>query len=1256
MKLSEENVNYKKSLRNISTDLVESNDDRSLKREWKEVQLKISETGVMSITDISSTILKRDTAIENLQHRNEAEETVAPVVTVNKIDSLIENCSLSKSSMKGMQTTLIIDAQMTKTPAFTDSNNVSFVTNDIKSTTENSLDKNCTSSDIQHNGNTTRQVHELGNCNVLEKLQQDIQETKDRNQVSNTENSKIALQKQKISSHSIVQSIEENRFDAENMEGTNTSTKKISINNNDSTELKTITQKEYVKNINEIRIGNTGSKIDALSAKLQFQPKIGQVNNTYSKKTPKEKRILQNMKKSDKTSTENIKPANVKVRSNTENITGKVSISSSVTTPLQESIAPAITSRNIPAIDSSLVSDIQADLYEKDNQAQQTQCMNIDVQQALNLLEQRTNSSAQALIETVPRMSHVTNIVNEKLQCTQSSSIITSNENLLSIPSHASTSTMSQAFPYTVQDLVTNSTVKPTLRNSNSGCVLQKLGTLNVPNSSTTASNNQISSISQFSIPPAPSMSIYSIPTSVKNHYSNASQSVNTATATATATATVMVTAITTATSTTTIMSTSMPSGMYSVPPCPDAIPISLMKPTTRKQETAAKGTNINEICAKIGSNTTGSKINDICAKIGENSKEKNRLEARNKSDIPDLLKIAKKSPSPSSNSDTSIKHIPNIPNVPVYTPSGTMTTIENKNTHTNVKDNIKPVLSTSTSGATVTVSTSQVTHQKISSFRKQNQSIGYKTLRDPPKSWNPTLSKNNYIAVKNQAREMQSQMQVSASEGTNKQIASKPAKIFKMRNMPRYLGNPASGVKPMYGNTNDVKEKDQSTTNIKSTTLNMMKIDPKTLSPIVSTVNSPIVSPPPYSPNVRSYQNIPFSRDICRNTGSPISPRNSPVNILSTNPFIPSPTPNTNPRIIYSNFPSSFADASRFPNPLIRSPIGIPPPSAFHSNLPPSINKLYQRSNYMPQTTGYSPVSQPPAVQRIPPSTHSSSPKASKVSSSSNTISSTSFNLGKTESQSPVNTTMDSVALLLSKNTSLAVSNVTLPVNVSVPSQREVNAFNLSKTAGNLANTVSNVSKSSTVDSTEGKKSKQNLSSLSFNSGIIAQNKQCPTASLEIADNPNSLNITERKQGKKNVEAQDVEENIRCKDENDHILKEKLVELKQSIEITDIANLTDQKETNVTKVNGEVTNERFEIKKSKEDNNEEAVTGQTIEQDKQVEQSSSRERNSMLKSNAQTNINDLIEKNEHKNDDIGRSNEQAQGKKSDVQRNKPGM
>ncbi|XP_014475956.1 PREDICTED: polycomb group protein Psc-like [Dinoponera quadriceps] len=1217
IKLSEDNASYKKSLTNAGIHSDEMKDEKSLKREWKEVQLKISETGVMSITDISNTVLKREAETENPEDPKISDETVTTIATVNKADSLVENCSVPNACLETMQPIVVIDALMMKNATLSDSSSAPLATSDVKtSTDDNSPTKNCTSLPPQHGGNTTtRQASETANHTAPVNSQQDA-EAKVHDQTNNAIEDKAISQGQKAAGQTITQCTEESAPTplVENTSGMDTRAKRLTINNNNnnnnnSTDSRSEAQKECMKS--ELKVGNVGSKIDALSAKLQFQPKMGQVNNTYSKKAPKEKRaIFQSAKKSDAKSPTEVaaKAADTKTRANCgQSAVAKMSAPCPTATSPQKpvvSTATAPQTTTSTTVDASAVPSKPEVPHEKDNQNS-----GIDVQQALNLLEQKRNSPTPTQAEAVSKTtSHASAAGGQRLQqsARSSNTVVTPNES--PVPNIPTSTSMSQAtFPYTVHDLVTNASLKATLKNPNSA----------LPNSLTaspvacsTSANSQMSPMHQFSMQ-TPSMSIYSIPTSLKNNCGNASPAAATVTVTSTAT----------------LKSSSGPTST----PCPDAIPISLLKPSLRKQEATAKGSNLNEICAKIGSNTTGSKINDICAKIGENSKEKNRVEARSKSDIPDLLKIAKKSPSPS---DTSVKHIPNIPNVPVYTPSSNATTVEAKGP--------KVALPTSTAAALAVSTPPASSHasQRISVLKKQSQPIGYKTLRDPPKSWNPTLSKNNYVAVKNQAKEMQNQTQTAASEGTSKQIPSKPAKIFKMRNMPRYLGNPASGVKPMYGVANDTKEKEQSAANaVKGATLNMMKIDPKTLSPIVSTANSPIVSPPPYSPNARSYQNTPFPRDICRSTGSPLSSRNSPVNMLSTNPFIPSPTPNTNPRIIYSHFPPPFPDASRFPNPLIRSPIGIPPPSAFHSSLPPSINKLYQRSSYIPQTTGYSPVvGQPPAVQRIPPSTHSSSPKSPKASSPGSI---SSFNLGKTE---PITSTVNSVALLLSKSVPVPVP-VPMPVNipVSVSHQRELNAFNLSKTGGSLAGVTSNIAK--TADTSDGahhepQTSKQNSgSSVSLNPAA---------ANLEVSENSSSPCAGERKQGSKDTDAQKAQEGGQA----------------SKPKIADGSSPTDKKEKNqTTKVNGDVTTEHFGSKKSKEYNNEQTTTTttttkpptptqETTEREGQVERSSPRERNSIQRNNAPTAVNDSSA-NDSKAEDLGKTGEQIQGKKSEVQRNK---
>ncbi|CAG9831081.1 unnamed protein product [Diabrotica balteata] len=106
----------------------------------------------------------------------------------------------------------------------------------------------------------------------------------------------------------------------------------------------------------------------------------------------------------------------------------------------------------------------------------------------------------------------------------------------------------------------------------------------------------------------------------------------------------------------------------------------------------------------------------------------------------------------------------------------------------------------------------------------KPSTPIGYKTLRDPPKSWNSQISKANLTK--------------SSPEAKYSDLKNvRPAKFFKMRNnMPRYLGNPASGVKPMYqvhGSPEKEKAPDAKSDKMEIRKHSIVKIDPKTLKPV---------------------------------------------------------------------------------------------------------------------------------------------------------------------------------------------------------------------------------------------------------------------------------------------------------------------------------------------------------------------------------------------------------------------------------------
>ncbi|CAH1986413.1 unnamed protein product [Acanthoscelides obtectus] len=115
--------------------------------------------------------------------------------------------------------------------------------------------------------------------------------------------------------------------------------------------------------------------------------------------------------------------------------------------------------------------------------------------------------------------------------------------------------------------------------------------------------------------------------------------------------------------------------------------------------------------------------------------------------------------------------------------------------------------------------------NNKLNIKSKPSTPIGYKTLRDPPKSWNSQISKAN----------------LSKSPQPDPKVDLKsvrPAKFFKMRNnMPRYLGNPASGVKPMYQvHVTPDKDKAQEPLKAEKSEIkkhSIVKIDPKTLKPI---------------------------------------------------------------------------------------------------------------------------------------------------------------------------------------------------------------------------------------------------------------------------------------------------------------------------------------------------------------------------------------------------------------------------------------
>ncbi|KAK9505291.1 hypothetical protein O3M35_009381 [Rhynocoris fuscipes] len=197
-----------------------------------------------------------------------------------------------------------------------------------------------------------------------------------------------------------------------------------------------------------------------------------------------------------------------------------------------------------------------------------------------------------------------------------------------------------------------------------------------------------------------------------------------------------------------------------------------------------------------------------------------------------------------------------------------------------------------------------------------------YKTIAQAP-TWNPTIDRTTMLTLKQNCD------------------LNKPPRFFKMRNTPRYLGNPAEGVKPMYGGGG---RQDDSASKQSS---------PK----------SPVKQPPPYTPRGQDKPPPPYT------------PR--PAHTSCGGTYLP-PNPY---HLLYSGFPFSAASPE-----LIRSMCAS---TAYHPSLPPSISMLYnnpglQQSQQRSQPTLPAPhdfkgsPSTPPSIQRIPSSL---SPKATPQS-----------------------------------------------------------------------------------------------------------------------------------------------------------------------------------------------------------------------------------------------------------------------------------
>lgn len=316
---------------------------------------------------------------------------------------------------------------------------------------------------------------------------------------------------------------------------------------------------------------------------------------------------------------------------------------------------------------------------------------------------------------------------------------------------------------------------------------------------------------------------------------------------------------------------------------------------------------------------------------------------------------------------------------------------------------------------------TEHSTNSKIQSEKntsKHSNHIRYKTLKSPIKQWNPSIPKSSLIAMK------QAQSPSSNKGELEESTPIKAPKFFKMRNVPRFLGNPASGVKPMYQvatssevATTTASQASTSQPSKPSSEITVMKIDPKTLNPIpvvrssklpLSAPTSKLQSSFSISPKKNTENHLNESRTSIRSMSKSIG---SPVKTsgkLHTSSLPPNPFILPSPHLMYGGFPRPFSPVdsttSRMPtDSQIFQAMSMlcSPNTAFHPSLPPSISMLFNPHNTHNRSSQneklnlkYSPndflksVPMPtPSVQRVPPSCLTAKIPSSTVSQSPSSI-----------------------------------------------------------------------------------------------------------------------------------------------------------------------------------------------------------------------------------------------------------------------------
>lgn len=288
------------------------------------------------------------------------------------------------------------------------------------------------------------------------------------------------------------------------------------------------------------------------------------------------------------------------------------------------------------------------------------------------------------------------------------------------------------------------------------------------------------------------------------------------------------------------------------------------------------------------------------------------------------------------------------------------------------------------------------------SSKKSSSSPVGYKTLKCGPKNWNPTISRNSFLSSK--VEQQAPQQGSSTSAGNSASSSSKPAaapRFFKMRNTPRYLGNPASGVKAMYQIPDSKPE-----TPAPAKSPSVMKLDPRTLSPIVSNSSSPTSKSSPVQPKARppfpsttlsaqvSNSHMPSSRSVTTTTTTSSSAskladlsslRSSPTQAL-VNPFLSNSfMPKNLPNFFLNMTPGLLPSAAQFG--MMRPGLGYPPASVsgFHPSLPQTAGMLFNPHQLHRQLSASSPGSPTGYPSSLPPSPSMSlSPSSSSTCSSS--------------------------------------------------------------------------------------------------------------------------------------------------------------------------------------------------------------------------------------------------------------------------------